>query len=121
MQTKLDGMSVTSTMEVRFKVKTLSSLRETPKVNEKNIHLNSLKLFNRLIILAQRNMSVDPSLEYELTPFPLSLFSNKNKKMIKTNKAEFLTLVLRISQSLSISPTSPASVSLLMEDGFSTW
>ena len=79
-QTKLDGKSVTSTMEMRFKVKTLSSLRKTPKVNEKNIHLNLLKLFNRLIILAQRNKSVDTSLQYELAPFPLSLFSNKDKK-----------------------------------------
>ena len=68
MHTKLHGKSVTSTMEVKFKVKTLSSLRKTPKINEKNIHLNSLKLFNRLIIFAQRNMSVDTSLEYELTP-----------------------------------------------------
>ena len=57
MQTKLDGKSVTSTMEERFKVKTLPSLRKTPKVNEKNIHLNSLKLFKRLIILARRNVS----------------------------------------------------------------
>ena len=39
MQTKLDEKSVTSTMEVRFKVKTLSSLRKTPKVNDENIHL----------------------------------------------------------------------------------
>ena len=80
MQTKLDGKSVISTMDVRFKVKTLSSLRNTPKVNEKNINLNSLKLFNRLIILAQRNMSVDTSLEYELTPFPYPCLATKIKK-----------------------------------------
>lgn len=34
-------------------------------------------------------MAVDTSLHYELTPFPLSLFSNKDQKMNKANKAEF--------------------------------
>ena len=57
MQIKLDGQSVTSTMEVKFKVQALSSLRKIPKVNEKKIHLDSLKLFNRLIIFAQRDMT----------------------------------------------------------------
>ena len=32
-----------------WKVKGLSSLRKIPKINEKKIHLDSLKLFNRLI------------------------------------------------------------------------
>lgn len=86
MQKKLDGKSVTSTMEVKFKVQALSSLRKIPKVNEKKIHPNSLRFFNRLIILAQRDMT---SLEYELTPLPLSLFSNKDQKMNKANKALF--------------------------------
>ena len=54
MQIKLDGKSVTSTMEVKFKINALSSLRKICKVNAKKIHLNSLKLFNRLLILAQR-------------------------------------------------------------------
>jgi len=39
MQMKLDGKSVTSTMEVKFKVP-LSSLRNLPKGNEKKAHLN---------------------------------------------------------------------------------
>lgn len=54
MQKNLDGQSVTSTMEVKSKVQALSSLRKIPKINEKQIHLDSLKLFNRLIIFAQR-------------------------------------------------------------------
>ena len=54
MQIKLNGKSVTSTMEVKFKVNALSSLRKISEVNAKKIHLNSLKLFNRLVILAQR-------------------------------------------------------------------
>ena len=77
MQIKLDGQSVTSTMDVKSKVQALSSLRRIPKVNKK-IHLDSPILFNRLIIFAQRDMTVKACLEYELTPLPLSLFSNKD-------------------------------------------
>ena len=89
MQIKLDGQSVTSSMDVKSKVKALSSLRKIPTVNEKKIHLDSVKLFNRLIIFAQREMTVETSLQYELTPFSLSLFSNKDQKMNKANKADF--------------------------------
>lgn len=95
MQMKLDGQSVSSVMEVKFKVQALSSLRKIPKINEKKIHLNSLKLFNRLILFAQRDMAVQTSLEYELTPFPLSLFSSKDQKMNKANKAVFSTTSLK--------------------------
>ena len=34
-------------------------------------------------------MTVETSLHYELTPFPLSLFSNKDQKMSKANKGDF--------------------------------
>ena len=76
-------------MDVKSKVKALSSLRKIPMINEKKIHLDSVKLFHRLIIFAQREMTVETSLQYELTPFPLSLFSNKDQKMNKANKADF--------------------------------
>ena len=38
MRIKLDGQSVTSSMDVKSKVKALSSLRKIPTVNEKKIH-----------------------------------------------------------------------------------
>ncbi len=93
MHKKLDWKLVTSTMEV--KVQALSSLRKTSKINEKRINVNSLKHFNRLIVIAQRDMTVEKSLEYELTPLPLSLFSSKDHKMIKANKALFLKTHLK--------------------------
>ncbi len=70
----------------------LKWFEEIPKVNEKKILLNSLRFFNRLIILAQRDMTVETSLECELTPLPLSLLSNKDQKMNKANKAIFSRL-----------------------------
>ena len=96
MQNKMDAQPVTSTMEVKFKVQALSSLRKIPKLNERKIHLNSLRLFNRLIIIAQRDMTIEASLEYELTPLPLSLFSNKDHKMNKANKTVFSNTSLKV-------------------------
>ena len=84
-QIKLDGQSVTSTIDVKSKIKALSSLRKSPLVNKKKMQLDSLKLFHRLIIFAQRDMTVEINLQYELTPFPLSLFINKDQKMNKAN------------------------------------
>ena len=99
MQIKLDGQSVTSSMVVKSKVEALSSLRKIPTVNEKKIHLDSVKLFKRLMIFAQREMTVETSLQYALTPFPLSLFSNKDQKMHKANKANFSDKPEGINQS----------------------
>ena len=62
-------------MDVKSKAKALSSLRKISMVNKKKIHLGSLKLFDRLIIFAQRHMTVETSLQYELTPFPKLIFS----------------------------------------------
>ena len=61
-------------MDVKSKAKALSSLRKISMVSKK-IHLDSLKLFNRLIIFAQWDMTVETSLQYELTPFQKSIFS----------------------------------------------
>ena len=117
MQIKQDGQSVTSTMEVKFRVQALSSLRKIPKVNDKKIHLNSLKLFNRLIIFAQRDMTVETSLEYELTPFPLSLFSNKDQKMNKPNNAGFSkTSLKKLTQPLDL--TDQPCSSLVVDGGW---
>ena len=117
MEIKLDGKSVTSTMEVKFKVQALSSLRMIPKVNEKKIHINSLKLFNRLIIIAQRDMTIETSLEYELTPFPSSLFSSKDQKMNKANKAGFSnTSLKRLTDALDL--TDQPCSSLVVDGGW---
>ena len=77
MQIKLDKQSVTSTMDVKSKVQALSSHIKIPMVNKKKIYLDSLKLFNRLIIFAQWDMTVETSLQCEPTRFPLFMFSNR--------------------------------------------
>jgi hypothetical protein len=41
---------------------------------------------HKMIIVAQRDMTVELSLQYELTPFPLSLFSNKENEQAKQGR-----------------------------------
>ena len=76
-------------MDVKSKVKPLSSFRKLPTLDNSKIQLDSLKLFNRLIIIVQREVTLESSLQYELTPLPLSLFNAKDHKMNKANKGEF--------------------------------
>ncbi|KAE8297839.1 hypothetical protein D5F01_LYC02310 [Larimichthys crocea] len=120
MQIKLDGRSATSTMEVKLKVQALSSLRKIPKVNEKKTHLDSLNCefsCSTDIILAQRAMTVETSLQYELTSFPLSMFSNKNQKMNKPNKAGFSKTSLKdLTDPLDL--TNQPSSTLLVDGGW---
>lgn len=117
MQIKLNGQPVTTTMDVKSKIKALSSLRKIPKVNDKKIDLDSLKLFNRLIIFAQRDMTIETSLRYELTPFPLSLFSNKDQKMNKANKADFAKASLK-ALTVPIELTNQPCYTLVIDGGW---
>ena len=81
MEINLDGQSVTSTIWMSSQRLKHSSFRKISMVNKK-IYLDSLKLFNRLIIFAQRDMTVETSLRYELTrgadSFPKIYFFNSH-------------------------------------------
>ena len=92
---KLGRQSMTSTIDIKSNIKSLSSLRKSPLVNEKKMQLDPLKLFYRLIIFSQRDMTVETSLQYELTHFPSSLFSNKYQKMNIANQADFSKTILK--------------------------
>ena len=52
----------------------------------KNVVIDALKLFTRLILISERETSVEESLCYELTQVPMSLYDN-NQQMRKANKA----------------------------------
>ena len=51
-QASLDGLSFVDKISIKMKVKNLSSLKKPVKVNNKNIIIDSLKLFNRLILIS---------------------------------------------------------------------
>ena len=90
MQRKLDDKPFTTVMEVKHKVTPLSYLRKPPKVHGKPLSLDPLKIFHRLVLVAEQDMVIEESLRYELTAVPLSLFETKSHLMNKPNKAAFV-------------------------------
>ena len=56
------------------------------RVNEKDIVIDSLTIFNRLVFASERESTLEESLQYELTAMPMSLFNNE-QMMRKANKA----------------------------------
>uniref|UniRef100_UPI00358E3900 uncharacterized protein n=1 Tax=Myxine glutinosa TaxID=7769 RepID=UPI00358E3900 len=86
MQAKIDGKTFLDTMETKHKVKSLESFRSGPKVNGKKLVIDSLKLFNRLIIISEREVKTKQARRFELTPTPMSLF-DKDQKLRKPDKA----------------------------------
>ena len=81
----LDNKPYETTMEIKHKVKPLSHLRDAPVVDGEKVVVHPLKLFNRLVLIAERNECLRDTLFYELTVVPLSLFDDnlfmrKNKK-----------------------------------------
>ena len=71
-------------------------------MNNEQVHIYPLKLFNRLIIIVQRNETVQHALSYELTVVALSLFDN-SLFMRKANKA----VMGKILKSLTVASKRP--------------
>ena len=82
----MDGKTVLDPMKTKNKVKSLASLRSGPKVNGEKLIIDTLKLFNRLIVISEREVKTKEALRFELTPTLLSLF-DKNQKLRKPDKA----------------------------------
>ena len=90
LQVQLDNMPPSTKLPTTAKVKSLAFLRKNMKEGDSTHSVNALMYFNRLIIFAQRELNFEICLgEYELTPLPLSLFSQKNQLMHQANKASF--------------------------------
>ena len=83
----MDGKTLLDPMITKYKVKSLASLRSEPKVNGEELQIiDSLKLFNRLIVISEREVKTKEVLRFELTLTPLSLF-DKNRKLRKPDKS----------------------------------
>lgn len=74
-------------METKFKATNLSALRKTVTVSGVSVVVDSLKFFNRMIMITLSIGSLEEALKFELTPLPLSLFDTKDF-MIKSKKAD---------------------------------
>ena len=62
LQTKMNGQTVLDLMETKHKVKSLEILRSGHKVNGKKLVIDSLKLFNRLIIIIEQEVKTKEGL-----------------------------------------------------------
>ena len=72
----LDGGDFTSKFSVKMKCKNFDVLKQRVKVNNKAVILVSFKLFQRLSLAAERQLSLVDSLSYELTILPTSIFDD---------------------------------------------
>ena len=82
-------------------------------MNNERVHIYLLKLFNRLIIIVQRNDTVQHALSYELTVVALSLFDN-NLFMQKANKA----VLGKFLKSLTVASTRPEIAHRVLDGGW---
>ena len=57
-------------------IRTNASSYNNVKVSGKTIDVDPSKLFNRLIVMAQREVDLSKYFEYELTIIPMSLFKS---------------------------------------------
>ena len=73
MLTLLDGGTFSSKLPMSLKCKSFDFLKKSVKVSNKKVVLEPLKLFNRLMIIIERNLTVEESLAFELIVVTASL------------------------------------------------
>ena len=113
MQIEMDGKSVLDTMQTKYKVKSLATLRSGPKLNGEKIAVDSVRLFNRLIIISEREIKTKEALMFELTPTPMLLF-DKNQMMRKPDKAALSRLLKTFVEPIE----QPQCLSLVIDGGW---
>ena len=67
LQKELDGKSLIDKFRVEGKVGNLTLLKRTVRVNETDIVIDSMTIFNRLVFASKRESTLEDSLRYELT------------------------------------------------------
>ena len=73
-QVDMIGKTVLDPMKTKNKVKSLASLRSGPNVKDEELVIDCMKLFNRLIVISEREVKTKEALRFELTQTPLCLF-----------------------------------------------
>ena len=95
LQVQFDGNIPTATLERKLKVKSSAALRKNVTENP-TTPVNALKYFDRLVTFAQKENNLEIILgQHELTPIPMSLFSQKDQLMYGGDKASFAQRCLK--------------------------
>ena len=78
MQKALDSTSFVHSMETKNKVKNMTILRKPVNVTgSRTVVIDATKIFNRLVLITEREGSIKNALKFELTDLPMSLFDDK--------------------------------------------
>ena len=92
-QKKLDGKVPSTAVERKSKVKSLPNLHKLVSGSDGTAPINVLKYFSRMVLFTQTEDNLETSLRfYELTPIPMSLFSEKDQLMHEGDKTTFAKL-----------------------------
>ena len=100
-QKDLDGESPVKSMKTSKKCKNLAALQKKVKVGDKKVYIEKTMLFNRLIIMAERDEGIEEIFKFELTPVPTSIFT-MDRMMRKPPKHEFGRMLKETSTKLDL-------------------
>ena len=83
-------------------MKTLAHLHTSIKIANEEVCIDPMTLFSRLIALMMRENDVAPYFEYELSPYPASLFKNgvmrdTTKSKLRNRKISKMTIYLLVT------------------------
>ena len=73
-QNGLDGKPYTTSLERKYVITNLATLKPTVKVGGKKIECDVLQLFTRLAMIGERKCGIKTCLKFELTKVPLALY-----------------------------------------------
>lgn len=109
MQKDLDDESPVESMKTSKKCKNLADLQKKVKVGDKKVYIEKTVLFNRLIIMAERDEGIEEIFSFELTPVPTSLFT-MDRMMRKPQKHEFGRMLKETTTKLDLDMNSKMHV-----------
>ena len=114
MQKALDSTSFVHSMETKNKVKNMTILRKPVNVTgSRTVVIDATKLFNRLVLITEREGSIKDALKFELTDLPMSLFDDK-QHMRKSQKA----ILGKLLKTQTSAANRPSSMPLIVDGGW---
>ena len=69
------GNEIQSDLDNESPVKSMKTSKKCRKVGDKKLYIEKTQLFNRLIIMAERDEGIEQIFKFELTPVPTSFFT----------------------------------------------
>ena len=116
-QKSLDGQTFSNCkFKRKDQISSLKSLYSSIQVEKENVTIDPLTLFLRLLVVVETKPENEIAnyFNYELTPYPMSLF--KDGKMCSTKKSALKTLLLK-----NVKETDPTESTRIIDGGALLW